>query len=145
MSKHWFLVLAGALLLATGCSGPANDGESPDATQPPQTLTGEVFYNEKYYLPAGAKLNVFLETAPDAGTSPALIATSTTLLAGRQPYRFTLDYSPGDIDAHKQYTLRATIVFYDDLLFTSATRLDPFRQPEDTISMRVTLVGTPAP
>jgi putative lipoprotein len=145
MNKHWFLVLAGILLLVTACSEPVNEDESPDASQPPQTLAGEVFYNERYYVPAGAKLNLFLETVPEGGTSPDLIATSTTLLAGQQPYRFTLDYSPADIDARKQYTLRATIMFYDELLFTSATRLDPFTQPEDTISMRVTLVGTPAP
>ena len=145
MNKERFLVLAGVLLLATGCSGPANDDQSPGVVQPPQTLTGEVYYNEQYYLPAGAHLSIFLQTVPAAGTPPVIIATSKTLLAGRQPYRFTLQYSPADIDARKQYTLRATITFYEDLLFTSATRIDPFKHPEDPISMRVTLIGPPEP
>jgi uncharacterized lipoprotein YbaY len=143
MNKQWFLVLAGALLLMAGCSGPSHDDDDADATQSLQTLTGEVFYRERKYVPPGAKLNITLEDVSKAGAPSTVIAASTTLLAGSQPYRFALDYSPADVDARRQYNLRATITFYDDLLFMSSKRLDPFRHPEDTISIQVTVVGSP--
>lgn len=143
MNKHRFPALAGTLLLVAGCSGPNQVDDASDAEPTLQTLTGEVFYREQHYLPPGAHLNMFLETAPAAGSPSNVIATSKTLLAGSQPYSFTLQYSSADIDARTQYNLRATITFYGDLLFTSATRLDPFTYPEDTISVRVTRVGPP--
>lgn len=141
MNNRWFLVFTGVLLSLMGCSGPSHDDDGSDTTQPLQTLTGEVFYRERRYVPPGAELNVTLEDVSEAGAPSTVVATSTTLLAGSQPYKFALDYSPADIDARLQYNLRATITFYDDLLFMSSKRLDPFKHPEDTITLQVTLVG----
>ena len=53
----------------------------------------------------------------------------------------TLDYSPADIDASKQYTLHASITFYEELLFTSAKKLDPFKHPEEAIRIQLKMVG----
>jgi putative lipoprotein len=144
MSKNRFLVLAGVLLLVAGCSEPDHDEEVSDATPPSQTLTGEVFYRERKYVPPGAKLHITLQDVPQVGMPTTVMATSTILLAGSQPYAFALDYSPADIDAGRQYTLHAAITFYDELLFTSAKRVDPFEHPEDTISIQVKEVGSSA-
>lgn len=141
MNNRWFLVFTGVLLSLMGCSGPSHNDDGSDTTQPLQTLTGEVFFRERRYLPPGAELNVTLEDVSKAGAPSTVVATSTTLLAGSQPYKFALDYSPADIDARLQYNLRATITFYDDLLFMSSKRFDPFKHPEDTITLQVTLVG----
>lgn len=145
MNKQWLLVFAGTLVLMTSCSERGQDDEGSDATQSLETITGEVFYRERRFLPPGAELHISLEDVPEAGAPATVVATSTKLLAGAQPYRFELDYRPADIDPGKQYTLRATITFYGELLFSSATRLDPFTHPEDTISIRVTMVGPPEP
>lgn len=145
MNNQWLLVFASALVLMTSCSERGQDDEGPDATQSLETITGEVFYRERRFLPPGAELHITLEDVSEAGAPATVVATSTKLLAGAQPYRFELDYLPADIDPRKQYTLRATITFYGELLLTSATRLDPFRHPEDTISIRVTMVGPPEP
>lgn len=145
MNKQWLLVFASTLVLMTSCSERGQDDEGSNATQPLETITGEVFYRERRFLPPGAELHITLEDVSEAGAPATVVATSTKLLAGAQPYRFELDYMPADIDPRKQYTLRATITFYGELLLTSATRLDPFRHPEDTISIRVTMVGPPEP
>lgn len=142
MSRYWFLLLAFVLLMVTGCSESDYDDESSEAVPSLQTLSGDVFYRERIYVPPGAKLHITLKDVPDAGIPSTVVATSTTLLAGSQPYQFTLDYSPADIDARLQYTLRAEITFYDDLLFTSARRLDPFKQPDGTISIEVKSIGS---
>ena len=141
MSKPWSLVVAVVLLMTTGCSGSEHNDESSDATPSLQTLTGEVFYRERRYVPPGAELHITLKDVSQVGAPSTVVATSTILLAGAQPYQFTLDYSPADIDARKQYTLHASITFYGELLFTSAKRLDPFKHPEDTISIQLKLVG----
>jgi putative lipoprotein len=143
MNRRCLLVFAGVLLLVAGCSGPNQDDESPDATQAMQTLTGEVFYLERRYLPAGAKLHITLKDVSKVGAPSTVIATSTTLLARAQPYQFALEYSPADIDASKQYTLHASITFYEELLFTSAKKLDPFKHPEETIRIQLKMVGPP--
>lgn len=145
MHKQWCLVFAGVLFLMTGCSGPDDVDETPDAAPAPQTLIGEVFYRERKYLPPGAELHITLKEVSKVGASSTVVAESTTLLAGSQPYQFTLDYSPADIDAREQYTLHASITFYGELLFTSATRTDPFEKPEEKIAIRVTTIGPPEP
>jgi putative lipoprotein len=137
MNKRWFLVLANLLFLATGCSEPGPDEAPSEAAPALETLSGEAFYRERKYVPPGAKLHVTLEDVSRADASSTVIASSTTLLAGSQPYQFTLDYSPADIDARLQYSLRATITFYDELLFTSTTRLDPFENPDEPISIEL--------
>ena len=141
MNKRRLLLFAGALLLTTGCSGPDQGDEGSIAAPSLQTLTGEVFYLERRYLPAGAELHITLKDVSKVGAPATVIATSTTLLARSQPYQFTLEYSPADIDARKQYTLHASITFYGELLFTSAKKLDPFKHPEETISIQLKMVG----
>ena len=143
MNKPWFLVLASVLLLMTACSEPNRDEGHAEAAPALQTLTGEAFYRERKYVPPGAKLHVTLEDVSKADASSTVIASSTTLLAGSQPYQFTLDYSPADIDARMQYSLRATITFYDDLLFTSTRRYDPFTNPDEPISIELKTAGWP--
>lgn len=142
MNKYWFLLLTFLPFLMTGCSKPVDDEEIPEAPPALQTLSGDVFYRERIYVPPGAKLHISLKDVPDAGSPSTVIASSTILLAGSQPYRFTLDYSPADIDANLDYTLRAEVRFYDDLLFTSAKRLDPFKHPDDTISIELKSIGS---
>ena len=143
INKQWNPVLAGVLLLVASCSGPDRDEVQSDAAPALQTLTGEAFYRERKYVPPGAKLNVTLEDVSKADASSTVIASSTTLLAGSQPYQFTLDYSPADIDARLQYSLRATITFYDDLLFTSTRRYDPFANPDEPISIELQAISWP--
>ena len=137
MNRYWFLFLTFVLLLMTGCSESDPDDESLAAMPSLQTLSGDVFYRERIYVPPGAKLHISLKDVPDAGIPSTVLARTTILLAGSQPYQFALDYSPADIDPNLDYTLRAEITFYDDLLFTSAKRLDPFKQPEGTIRIEV--------
>ena len=143
MKIYWFLLLAFAPLLLAGCSESQHEEESFEAPPPLQTLSGDVFYRERIYVPPGAKLHITLKDVPDAGKPSTVVARSTILLAGSQPYRFTLDYSPAEIETGRQYTLHAAITFYEELLFTSARRVDPFSNPEDTISIQVTAVGQP--
>lgn len=140
---QWTLVLAGMLVLLAGCSEPDRDEARSEASPALQTLTGEAFYRERKYVPPGAKLHVTLEDVSKADTSSTVIASSTILLAGSQPYQFTLDYSPADIDIRLQYSLRATITFYDDLLFTSTRRYDPFANPDEPISIELKTAGWP--
>lgn len=142
MKTYWFLLLTLVLLLLAGCSESQHEAEGFEAPPPLQTLSGDVFYRERIYVPPGAKLHITLQDVPDAGKPSTVVARSTILLAGSQPYRFTLDYSPADIDANLDYTLRAEIRFYDDLLFTSAKRLDPFKGTEGTISIEVRSIDT---
>jgi uncharacterized lipoprotein YbaY len=143
MNKQWFLFFTVVLLVMTGCSEPGHDDAGSGAAPSLQTLEGEVYYRERKYVPPGAKLHVTLQDVSTVGVPATVIATSTTLLAGSQPYRFTLDYSPADIETGRQYTLHAAITFYEELLFTSARRVDPFSYPEETISIQVTAVGQP--
>lgn len=142
MNRYWFLLLAVAPLLASGCSAPDKDDASSDTVPSLATLSGEAFYRERIYVPPGAKLHISLKDVPDAGMPSTVVAKSTILLAGSQPYQFTLDYSPADIDASTQYTLRAEIMFYDDLLFTSAHRVDPFAQTDEKISIQLNAVSS---
>jgi putative lipoprotein len=143
MNKQWFLVLANMLLLVTGCSEPGRDAAPSETAPALETLAGEAFYRERKYVPPGAKLHVTLEDVSRADASSTVIASSTTLLAGSQPYQFTLDYSPADIDARLQYSLRATITFYDDLLFASTRRHDPFANPDEPISIELKALSWP--
>ena len=142
MNKYWFLLIAGALLFVSACSESGHDEEIAAVAPPLATLTGEVFYRDPQYLPPGAELHITLEDVSKVGARSTVIAESTILLAGRQPYAFTLDYSPADIDARMQYALRAKITFYGELLFTSARRVDPFKHPGDTISIELTMIGS---
>ena len=142
MNKQNFLVTTGVLLLMSGCSGPDRDDNPSDTAPALQTLSGEVYYRERKFLPPGAELNIALKDVSKVGAPATVIATSTTLLAGSQPYQFSLDYSPADIDKAGEYTLRATVTFYGELLFTSATRLDPFKRPDEAISIELRMIGS---
>lgn len=142
MNKQNFLVATGVLLLMSGCSGPDRDDDPSDTAPALQTLSGEVYYRERKFLPPGAELNIALKDVSKVGAPATVIATSTTLLAGSQPYQFSLDYSPADIDKAGEYTLRATVTFYGELLFTSATRLDPFKRPDEAISIELRMIGS---
>jgi putative lipoprotein len=63
-----------------------------------QTLSGEVFYRERKLLPPGAELRVTLEDVSKMDVPSTIIGTSTQLLTGAPPYKFSLDYPASDIE-----------------------------------------------
>jgi putative lipoprotein len=141
MKKIRLLVFAGWLFLLLGCSEQTQHGESAETKQ---ALVGEAFYRERKLLPPGAELHVTLEDVSKMDVASTIIATSTQSLTGAPPYTFSLDYSAADIDPRMQYSIRAKIMHDGALLFTSTERLDPFKNPGDTITIKLSMVGSDA-
>jgi putative lipoprotein len=139
MNKIWLLLAASWLFLLIGCSEQTQDEEPAEIMQ---SLSGEVFYRERKLLPPGAELRVTLEDVSKMDVPSTIIATSTQLLTGAPPYKFSLDYPASDIEMRMEYGLRATITLDGKLLFTSTERLDPFKHPEDVIVIQLNMVGS---
>ena len=118
-----------------------DDQPEKEATVTVSTLSGEVFYLQRKLLPPGAELTVSLEDVSKMDVASPQIAAVSQTLEGAPPYAFSLNYDPSLIVPNMSYSLRATITLADKLLMTSTESLNPFRDPDAAISIKLSMVA----
>ncbi|MBO6556597.1 MAG: YbaY family lipoprotein [Pseudomonadales bacterium] len=134
------------VLFVVGCNSHSTDFRSEDGVDPrqmKQTLSGEVFYLERLLLPPNAVLDVTLEDVSKQDVASVVLARSTEVIVGTSPFRFSLEYDPSQIRSKGSYSLRAKVTLDDRLLMTSSERLDPFKESQKTLAIRVSKVPAP--
>ena len=120
-NKAIYLALLGGLVAcnAGAPDDPMSSGE--DGAADVAQVTGTLMYRERIALPPGAVATVQLGDTSLADMFSIAIAYQEIENPGSPPIPFALDYDPSRIDERKQYGVRATIRYDDQLLFTSDT------------------------
>lgn len=138
------LALVTGIFLLLGCDKPEQSSQvnTMVKTMPAASgvITGQVMYRERKMLPPGAQLTVTLEDVSKMDVASQVIATSSQVIQGGPPYKFSLTYDKSAIEKVMQYSLRAQIKLAERLLFTSTERLDPFGQAERPIEITLSMI-----
>ena len=119
--KSILLLLLGGL----GACGPdmaddpstAGGGDTANRAQ----VTGTLMYRERIALRPGSVAEVWLLDTSLADAPAVEIAYQRIEDPGNPPIPFVLDYDPAEIREGMQYSVRGTIRYGDELLFTSDT------------------------
>lgn len=131
------LVLFAALLSAPGALANGHEGATA-------MLTGSVIYRERIALPPGALVSVRIEDVSRADAPSILVAESVFPAQSGPPFAFAVEYNPADINPRHRYSLRASIVNEDRLLFTSTQHYPAFAS-EQALEILVERVRAPRP
>jgi putative lipoprotein len=137
------VLVAGAVLAATGCAGLM---EAPTA---PGRLTGVVTYRDPVPLPSGAVVRVALVELTGQESDAQVRSEETIRPSGQVPVRFLLAYEPTAADPARRHGVRASITdgggqVLWETLEPMAVRLHEEPGPLEVIVYRVGAAGRTA-
>jgi putative lipoprotein len=139
--KAIYLALLGS---AAACSpdmsdDPATTAEGPEAHT--AQVTGTLMYGERIALRPGSVAEVWLLDTSRADVPAVEIAYQRIAHPGNPPIAFALDYDPREISEAMQYSVRATIRYAGELLFTSDMHYPVLtRGAGDTVELMLIMV-----
>ncbi|HEX6957260.1 MAG TPA: YbaY family lipoprotein [Ferrovibrio sp.] len=87
----------------------------------PSAVTGTVSYRERLVVPADSVVVVRLEDVTRGTGYPTVVSEQRIVPVSNQPVRFSLPYSPADIDPHGTYVVNAWIEEGGRILFRNAS------------------------
>ncbi len=105
------------------------------------TLTGKVWYREKFTLPQGAILKVQLADVALQDAPAQVISRKTIKLTQHAPFTFSLDYQESELAAYGDYVIQARIEHNGNLLFINSTRIAAFSEEGGDIDVLVNKVS----
>ena len=132
-----------SLLVLMSVNACVSPGESSAASTQAdmQVLEGKVYYLEKKLLPPGAVLEITLENVSKQDVASTQMASVTQTIKGAPPYTFSLEYDAARIKPNMRYGLRAEVTSSDKLLMTSTEQIDPFRNNQETINIKLSTIA----
>ena len=143
--KAFFITASLLTLIGCGDDPMQQDVSEDQPTVNNQTLSGEVTYRERKLLPPGVTLQVTLEDVSKMDVASVIIAKTSSVITGAPPYAFKLDYDQDIINSKMHYSLRATLLLNEKLLFTSTEQLDPFKTASEKLNISLTMVQSSQP
>lgn len=112
-------------------------------------VTGTVSYRERLVVPADSVVVVRLENVTRGAAYPVVISEQRIVPISNTPVRFSLPYSPTDIDPHATYVVNAWIEEGGRILFRNATLNQVLTKTAPSQNIHVELeqvvATTPAP
>lgn len=106
----------------------ADGSEEVEAVVPlAGVIRGEATIRERIMPRPGSQVIVNLEDTSLADARSTVLASDTIEVSGAPPWRFLLNFDPGEIEERRSYSIRARLVDADgNLQFTSTESIPAF-------------------
>jgi putative lipoprotein len=99
-------------------------------------LAGTVWYRERIALPPGAEVRVSLQDVAKQDVAAVLIGETSFTPDTGPPYPFEISYDPDRIHDRGVYTVRASIRYKGQLVFSSDQHIPAFGDEPPSILVR---------